>query len=294
MEAEAAGGPESMGVFALGRPEEVRIAIDASIFALETDIEPVSGVEDVSLPHEGHQVSARIYTPEGEGPLPLVVFVHGAAWVAGSLDTHDNVCRRFASRVPAVVVSVDYPLAPESRFPTPVEDAYRTFVWAADNATSIGADPRRLALAGDSAGGNLAAAMCLMARDRSGPKIRFQLLVDPALDFSAYDAEGFEYLRWCREQYLGDANDILNPYASPLQAPSLEQLPPAFIITAELDPLRAEGEAYAERLRQAGVPANVYRQTGKEHLGPHFARASIEAEEAVDLCVAVLKAALKQ
>ena len=278
----------------LGPPEEVREAINASIFGLQTEIELVSEVTDFSLPFEGHQVRGRTYTPDGSAPFPLLVFVHGAAWVAGSLDTHDNVCRRFASRVPAVVVSVDYPLAPESRFPTAVEDAYRTLVWAADNAASIRADARRLALAGDSAGGNLAAAMCLMARDRSGPQVCFQLLVDPALDFSAYDAEGFQYLKWCREHYLRDANDILNPYASPLLAPSLERLPPTFIITAELDPLRAEGEAYAQRLREAGVPANVYRQTGKEHLGAYFARATAEAGEAVDLCVAVLKAALRQ
>jgi len=287
-------GSDSTFVSELGPPEEVRKAIDASIFALQADIEPVSEVADFARPYAGHEVRGRIYTPEGSAPFPLLVFVHGAAWVAGSLDTHDNVCRRLASRVPAVVVSVDYPLAPESRFPVAVEDAYRTLLWAADNAASIHADSERLALVGDSAGGNLAAALCLMARDRGGPKIRFQLLVDPALDFSAYDGEGFVYLKWCREQYLRDTDDIRNPYASPLLAPSLERLPPAFIITAELDPLCAEGEAYAQRLREARVPANAYRQTGKDHLGAYFARAAAEAEEAVDLCVAVLKAALRE
>jgi len=294
MEEEETSSSGSTFVSELGPPEEVRKAIDASIFALQTEIEPVSEVADFTHPYAGHEVRGRIYTPEGSSPFPLLVFVHGAAWVAGSLDTHDNVCRRLASRVPAVVASVDYPLAPESRFPTAVEDAYRTLLWAADNAASIRADPGRLALAGDSAGGNLAAALCLMARDRGGPQIRFQLLVDPALDFSAYDGEGFVYLKWCREHYLRDANDIRNPYASPLLAASLERLPPAFIITAELDPLRAEGEAYADRLREAGVPANVYRQAGKEHLGAYFARATAEAEETVDLCVAVLKAALRE
>ena len=273
--------------------QEFRRQLNAEILQLDAAIDPVADVRDLGLEHQGHPLSVRIYTPKREPASPLVVYVHGAAWVAGNLDTHDNVCRAIASRVPAVVISVDYRLAPEYKFPIALEDTYRALCWVAQRAPSLGADGGRLAVAGDSAGGNLAAAACLVARDRGGPEIVFQLLVNPALDFSAYDALGFEEMKRFREQYLRDEADISNPWASPLLAPNLRGLPAAFIITGELDCLCAEGEAYAKRLRDAGVNANVYRQFGTGHLGPHFARATVEAAQAVELSVAVLKAALR-
>jgi acetyl esterase len=270
-------------------PEELRNQINARIFALETHVEPFAGIRGLSVPGEGHDISVRVYTPEGAGPHLLLVYIHGAAWIAGSLDTHDNLCRRLAARVPCLVVSVGYRLAPEHHFPAAVEDSYRALVWAVEKSTSLDAGPSRVAIAGDSAGGNIAAAVCLMARDHGGPSIGFQLLVNPALDFTAYDAEGFEEMREYREYYLRDPADAHHPYASPLQAQDLTNLPPAYIITGERDVLMREGEAYARRLREAGVVANVYRQAGMGHLAGHFARATEEAGEAIDLSVAALR-----
>lgn len=274
-------------------PLEYRRQLNAEILEFETEIEPVADVQDVHLHYRGEPLSSRVYAPEDEGPFPLLVYVHGAGWVAGNLDTHDSVCRRFTAGIPAVVVSVEYRLAPEHKFPTPLEDVYRAVCWAMENVASLGADVEAVAVAGDSAGGNLAAAACLMARERGGPEIRFQVLVNPALDLSGYSGEGFEEMKWFAEQYLRDEVDAHNPYASPLLAAGLSELPAAFIITGELDCLCAEGEAYAGRLREAGVPANVHRQMNTGHLGPHFARATPEAAEAVDLSTEVLRAALR-
>lgn len=225
--------------------------------------EDVHRVENRTIPGPGGDLPVRIYRPSAATGLPLIVFFHGGGWVLGNLDSHDVVCRALANGVPAVVVSVDYRLAPEAKFPAPVEDCYAATVWAAENAASLGADANRLAVAGDSAGGNLAAAVCLMARDRSGPPIRHQVLAYPVTnyDFStpSYErnAEGFglsrDSMRWFWEHYLPDTASGSNPYASPLQAKDVSGLPPAFVLTAEYDPLCSEGDAYAERLREAGV-----------------------------------------
>jgi acetyl esterase len=274
-------------------PKEARDQINAYIMALDTDIEPVWKISDTSIPYENHQVPIRIYQPEGDGPFPLLIFIHGAGWVAGNLETHDNICRCLSARAACVVLSVDYSLAPEHKFPVPLEESYHAYVWALENADVINIDPDRVAIAGDSSGGNIGAAVCLAARERGHSKIIFQLLVNPALDLSAYEGEGFTQMKWFREQYIRDENDIRNPYGSPLLAEDLGGLPPAFIITGEHDSLNLEGEAYARRLCDAGVSANVYRQANKGHLSGDFARATAGAEEAVDLCVAVLKAAFK-
>jgi acetyl esterase len=275
-------------------PFEFRRQLNAESLQLEAEVEPVGDVQDVHVEYQRQPLSLRIYTPQADGPFPLVVYVHGAGWVAGNVDTHDNVCRRLTAGVPAVAVSVDYRLAPEHRFPTALEDTYRALCWAVENTASLGGMVGHLAVAGDSAGGNLAAAVCLMARDRGGPQISFQLLINPALDLWGYDGQAFQEMRWFREQYLGEGADMCDPYASPLLAPDLSELPPAFVITGELDCLCAEGDAYARRLREAGVQANVYRQAGKGHLGRHFARATAEAAEAVGLSIAVLKGALSR
>ncbi len=290
--------------------EELREQINARIFALETRVEPFTNIRDLRVPCDGYDITARAYTPEGIAPQatpqtgpqttsqtvpqPLLVYVHGAAWIAGSLDTHDNLCRRLATRVPCVVLSVGYRLAPEHRFPAAIEDSYGALAWAVANTERLGIDPRRVAIGGDSAGGNIAAAVCLMARDRGSPAIGLQLLVNPALDFTAYDAKGFEESKQYREYYLKDPTDANKPYASPMLARDVAGLPPAFVITGDQDVLMPEGEAYVRRLRVAGVPANAYRQIGKGHQSGHFARATAEAEEAMDLCVAVLRAAYKR
>jgi acetyl esterase len=253
---------------------EARRLHAASAAALHGPPVPVAAAADRTIPGPAGDLRVRVYTPHGEPPFPIVVWFHGGGWVVGTLDTFDTVCRALAAAVPAVVVAVDYRLAPEHRFPAAVEDSYAATLWAARNAAELGGVQHRLAVAGESAGGNLAAVVALGARDRGGPAIGFQLLVCPVMD-AAMDTASFRdkadgyYLtaagmRWYWEHYLSGA-DGASPDASPLRAAFLGGLPPALVITAEHDPLRDEGEAYAARLRAAGVPAAVSRYPGMVH-----------------------------
>jgi acetyl esterase len=243
------------------------------------EIEPpaVGRIENRTVPGADGEIPARVYWPLGrdgpEGPpLPLIVFFHGGGFVLCDLDTHDAVCRNLANMVEAVVVSVDYRLAPETPYPGGIEDAYAATVWAHAHAAELGGDPDRLVVAGDSSGGNFAAVVALMARDRGGPPIAFQYLIYPVadqdFDNASYRQNGDGYfttrthMRWYCEQYGGDVDD---PYVSPLRAEDLSGLPPARVITAEYDPLRDEGEAYARRLQEAGVDASVRRFDGMFH-----------------------------
>lgn len=241
---------------------------------------PVGRVEEWLMPGPtgAPAVRTRVYWPEDAAAstdLPVVVFCHGGGWVICDLDSHDQLCRALANGSGAIVVSVDYRKAPEHRFPAAAEDAYAVTRWVAANARSLGGDPRRIAVAGDSAGGNLAAATALMARHHGSPRIAFQLLIYPMLDHArgtpSYrdNAQGYfvtdDHLRWYWEQYLGETGDGSHPYASPLCAEDLSGLPPAHIVTAEFDPLRDEGEAYGARLREAGGDVEVMRYDGMFH-----------------------------
>jgi len=222
----------------------------------------VKRVEDRKIDVNGTSLPIRIYTPAGEGPLPVLVYLHGGGWVIGDVEGYDPVCRDLCKGAGVVVVSVDYRLAPEHKFPTPVEDCYAATKWVAANAALIGGDSTRVAVGGDSAGGNLSAAVALMARDRGGPSLKFQLLVYPVTDHNlntgSYRANGEGYLLtkagmdWFWNHYIGKPGDDANPYMSPLRAANLSNLPPALVITAEFDPLRDEGAAYAEKLKGAG------------------------------------------
>jgi acetyl esterase len=238
-------------------------------------VEDVARVTDHRVPVAGGDIAVRCYTPAGTGPFPALVFFHGGGWVIGDIETHDGICRSLANAAGAVVASVDYRLAPEHRYPVAAEDAFAATRWVAAEGARLGVDPRRIAVGGDSAGGNLAAAVSLMARDRGGPALKLQVLVYPVTDHSfdtvSYKdlAEGYMLTRagmqWFWNHYLGPDGDGRQPYASPLQAPSVEGLPPALVMTAEYDPLRDEGEAYADRLRRAGVPVTVTRYPGLVH-----------------------------
>ncbi|OEU92294.1 carboxylesterase [Streptomyces abyssalis] len=229
-------------------------------------------------PEGAPEVPVRVYRPYGEGPAragaPTVVFFHGGGWVLGSLDSHDTTARAMCSASGSVVVSVDYRLAPEARFPEPAEDAYAAVCWAAENITSLGGDPQALLVAGDSAGGNLAAVCTIMARERGGPRIAHQSLIYPSTDPLAetesrrLNAEGYflteAAMRWFGAQYFGPDSDPTHHYAAPLRA-DLAGLPPAHVITAGCDPLCDEGRAYAAKLREAGVAVTEAHFPGMFH-----------------------------
>lgn len=242
--------------------------------------EPVPRVENRAIPGPLGEIPIRIYTPSGHEPMPALVYFHGGGWVVGNLDTADQFCRMITNAAGCVVVSVNYRHAPEHKFPAAVEDAYAATKWVGLHAMAIQGDPTRLAVGGHSAGGNLAAVVALAARDRGTPPVRFQLLVVPVIDYSfdtpSYreNAEGFgltaDAMRWYWHQYLPKNTDGRHPHASPLRAPTLRGLPPAFVATGECDPLRDEGEAYAARLTAEGVPTSHRRYAGMVHgfLGP--------------------------
>ncbi len=235
----------------------------------------VARVEDLRLPGPAGEVPVRVYSPGGAAPLPAMLYFHGGGWTICSVETHDATCRELANRAGCVVVSVEYRLAPEHKYPAAAEDCYAATRWVAEKGSEIGVDPGRIAVGGDSAGGNLAAVVALMARDRGGPALCHQLLIYPVTNF-AFDtpsyrdnADGLLLTRAMMEafwsHYLADATDGARPYASPLRAECLEGLPRAHVITAEFDPLRDEGEAYAARLREAGSPVVLSRYDGMIH-----------------------------
>ncbi|HEX7733606.1 MAG TPA: alpha/beta hydrolase fold domain-containing protein [Ktedonobacteraceae bacterium] len=256
------------------QPEVMRQLIAAQV-ASEPPGEPVARVEDRTIPGPAGEIPVRIYTPEGEGPFPLLVYFHGGGWVICDLDTHDSGCRSLCNGAGCVVVSVDYRLAPEHKFPAAVEDCYAATSWVAEHAAEIDGDAAHLAVGGDSAGGNLTAVVAQLARDQHGPRLFLQLLIYPATNFTAQtpskkeNAEGYfltvEDMDWFEGHYLNSQEDRLNPLASPLLASDLSNLPPALILTAEYDPLRDEGEQYGQRLQEAGVPVTMRRYDGLIH-----------------------------
>jgi acetyl esterase/lipase len=281
--------------------EQARAFHVADAAALNGPPAPVAAVADRLVPGPAGELPVRVYTPEGSPPFPIVVFFHGGGWVVGTLDTYDPLCRALAAATPAVVVSVDYRLAPEHRWPAAVEDAYAATEWASRNAAALGGAQHRLAVAGDSAGGNLAAVVALGARDRGGPTIAFQLLVYPVLDAAADTASWREYadgfyltaagMRWYWDHYLGEA-DGAAPDASPARAAFLGGLPPALVIVASHDILRDEGEAYAARLADAGVAAAATRIPGVVHGFFRWRAVTPAADQALQQAAGALRTAL--
>jgi acetyl esterase len=255
-------------------PEESRVA--AQGFAeLGGPGDDVADQSDRSIPGPHGDIPIRVYTPAGSGPFPCLVYFHGGGWVLGDLEMTNAICRTLAARAGCVVVSVHYRLAPEHKYPVPFDDCYAATTWVAEHGSEIGVDGSRLAVGGDSAGGNLAAAVALRARDESGPALAMQLLVYPVTDHNfdtpSYASNGENYLltkdmmEWFWNHYLATADDGADQYASPLRAADLSNLPPATVFTAEFDPLRDEGEAYADRLAKAGVAVNRTRLDGQIH-----------------------------
>ncbi|MGC8639394.1 MAG: alpha/beta hydrolase [Isosphaeraceae bacterium] len=237
----------------------------------------VAGVENRRIPSPGGEIRIRIIKPEGaeQGALPVLVYFHGGGWVLGNLESHEGVCRAIANAAGLIVVVADYRLAPEHAFPAAAEDAHAAAAWVVAHAAEFGGDPARVAVGGDSAGGNLAAVACLMARDRGGPHLAFQLLIYPITDFNLHNAsyrqfaEGYFLTRgemaWYWEHYVPKLDDRWHPHASPCQATDKTGLPPAFVITAGFDVLRDEGEHYAGQLQAAGVHVKIRRYEGMIH-----------------------------
>jgi acetyl esterase len=232
--------------------------------------EPVARVETRTIAGPAGEIPIRVYWPESTTDAPIIVYYHGGAWVRGNLDTHDNTCRSLARRTPAMVVSVEYRKAPENPFPAGLDDAWAALQWVARNAAELGGDRRRIAVAGDSAGGNLAAVVSIMARTRGRVKIVHQALIYPATNLAELNtdshrdfAHGYfltrETIEQAREVYAPDPDDRKDPRVSPLLAKHFGGLPSATIITAGFDPLRDEGEAYGERLREAGADVEIVR-----------------------------------
>jgi acetyl esterase len=256
----------------------------------------LQSIEELAIPAAHGTIPARLYTPRTlrpeDGLAPCLVFFHGGGWVIGNLETHDVVCRKLAHEGELKVVSVDYRLAPEHRFPAAVDDSIIATRWVAANAGKLGVDASRLIVGGDSAGGNLAAVVALDARDRNGPEIAGQLLVYPATDFSRQHPSHREpetsillthsVIGWFSSHYLGDA-DIGDWRASPARAKTLANLPPAYVLTAGADPLRDEGDEYAARLKDAGVDVTYRHFPGQFHgfftMGKLLDQANVAASE---------------
>jgi acetyl esterase len=279
-------------------PQQVREAYAAFSSAGAGQPE-VASVEDRTIPGPAGPIPVRVYQPGGDGATGGLVYYHGGGWVIGDLDSHDSLCRQFCSGAGVVVVSVDYRLAPEHPFPAASDDAWAALQWVVGNAGEVGIDADRLAVGGDSAGGNLAALMAIRARDEGGPDLRLQVLVYPATDLvmghpSITDnGEGYflthESMLWFSGHYLGtgrERGDPTSPVVSPLRAERLSGVAPARVVTAEFDPLRDEGDAYAARLADEGVEVEHDTNPGMIHgffqMGPMAPSANAAVERAID------------
>jgi acetyl esterase len=255
--------------------EQARAADLAAIRAAGGSPRPLHEVTDRTLRGPGGELPVRMYRPGAGRPLPALLYFFGGGWALGSIDTSDVICRALAAETGCLVVTVGYRLAPEHPFPAAVEDCHAALRWVAANAAALGADPARLAVGGDSAGGNLAAAVTLLARADGDLALAAQLLVYPNTDQLADDASlraaddpwlfNRHSVAWYARHYLARPEDAAHPLASPLRAADLTGLPPALVITAEYDPLRDQGEAYARRLADAGVPVELSRYPGMAH-----------------------------
>ncbi|MEZ6050719.1 MAG: alpha/beta hydrolase [Planctomycetaceae bacterium] len=262
--------------------EQVR----SMVLPIAGEPERVGGVLSEVVPSASGEIPVRVYTPlidtaeldEMETPetgRPMLMFFHGGGWVTGSIETHEAICRRLANECRSLVISVDYRLAPEHKFPAAIDDSYAATQWALNRAEHLGGDPARLFVCGDSAGGNLAAAVCLRAREEDGPAVRGQILIYPITDFNfdtpsyTENASGYhltaDNMRWFWQQYLADESDGKHPLASPLRASDHSGLPATLMVTVEADPLRDEGLAYADALATAGVHVDQIHCLGMVH-----------------------------
>ncbi len=280
---------------------EARDQLEA-MAAMRGDAEDVATVEDFEIGGPDGALPVRLYQPDADGPHPVLVYLHGGGFVIGSLETHDALCRSLANAAECAVLSVDYRLAPEHPFPAAVEDAYAAVEWIAEHGEHVGVDTDRIAVGGDSAGANLSAAVTLMTQDRDGPDLAHQALIYPAVnspdvgpEFESYEenAEGYfletESMQWFVERYVQDEIHLRNEYFAPLLADDLSGVPPASIVTAEFDPLRDEGYAYADRLDDEGVAVSSHHYDDMIHGFATMIGVVDAAEDAVEALAADLQ-----
>lgn len=264
----------------------------------------VRRIENLSIEGPAGRLSLRLYYPDAEGPLPITLYLHGGGFVFGSPQMHDNVCRCLANRAASLVVSVDYRLAPEAKFPAALDDSLAALNWVVSHAPSLGGDPSRIAIAGDSAGGNLATVIANIDAQNAAPTLCHQVLLYPVtdcrFDSPSYRARGENYflttemMRWYWNQYLPDQSAANDPRASPLRATLSPAVAPATVITAEYDPLCDEGEAYAQALRAAGVIARLHRWDGQIHGFASMLGVIDAADEALSVAATALQLAFKK
>ncbi len=278
-------------------PDEARAYYLAARLVTNPEPPDMAEVKDLSIPAPHGAIPARLYRPRDarqvDGLAPALVFFHGGGWVIGNLESHDVACRTLAQAGELVVISIDYRLAPEHKFPAAVDDALTATQWVADHARALGIDAARLSVGGDSAGGNLTAVVALAARDGKGPALAGQVLIYPATDFAMAHPSHSEpetsvllthsVIRWFRDHYLTGAADIHDWRASPAKAATLAGLPPAYVLTAGADPLRDEGDEYARRLQEAGVPVTHRSFPGQFHgfftMGKLLQQANVAASD---------------
>lgn len=272
---------------------EIRDTLNKNSTKLSSKPIPFPDIKNINIPSPTTQIPIRIYTPKVASNLPIIIYSHGGAWVGGSLNTHDNICRKLSINTNAIVLSVGYRLAPESPFPAAPTDVYNVLLWAYKNAKSINGNANKIAVAGDSSGGNLSAAVCQMTRDKLGPKILCQVLIYPSTNIFelntkswSYFANDFNLDKKNMEKYISlyvpHKEDRKNPYASPLLAKNFNSLPDALIITAEFDGLRDEGELYGNYLKDSGAEVIVTRYKGVVHGFIQMDKILKEADEALN------------
>jgi acetyl esterase len=265
----------------------------------------VASWQDRTIEGPASMLRIRVYSPPGAGPHPVLVYYHGGGWVIGDLDTHDRECRILCNDTPCVVVAVDYRLAPEHPYPAAVEDAWAALQWVSRHAAEIGADANNIAVGGDSAGGNLAAVLALRARDRNGPALRAQILVYPSvagalLIYPSHEENAnapflpLDSMRYFRGHYLGKIETTTDPEIAPIHAASHASLPPALILTAEFDPLRDEGRAYAAKLKEAGVDVKLIEYPGMPHMFFQLSPVLEEGKAALHESAAALRQSFKR
>ena len=286
-------------------PDEARQAFTASRAVLAPDPQPVAEARDLACPGPHGDIALRLYRPTGTEPdqtLPALVYFHGGGWLLGGLDSHDTTCRHFANAARCAVASVDYRMAPEHKFPAAVDDSAAATRWIIEHAASLGIDPSRVAVGGDSAGGNLAAVMALMARDDTLPKLAFQLLVYPATDMARTTISAqtitqpvpltSKTMKWFIDHYMRGPADIIDWRASPARAADLSGTAPALMLTCACDPLCDEGIDYARRLEREGVRVTHLHFSDQIHGFVSMGKIIRAAGVAIDMMAAVLRKAL--